>query len=139
MALHRTERRGRARALQALYAHEMRGTGSLMRTATLMFDDLSVSPREREVAVQLLQALGDDASRFDPQIAAVMANWRFSRLGAVERAVLRLGAAELAGQHTPPRVVLQEFVRLAERFGGLESARFVNGVLDALARDMGTL
>jgi N utilization substance protein B len=52
---------------------------------------------------------------------------------------LRLGAAELAAAKTPPRVVLQEAVRIAERFGGLESARFVNGVLDAIARRMGRL
>ena len=53
--------------------------------------------------------------------------------------MLRLGAAELHAGVTPPRVVLQESVRLAERFGSEQSARFVNGVLDALARRMGRL
>ena len=53
--------------------------------------------------------------------------------------MLRLGAAELMQGVTPPRVVIQEFVRLAERFGSTQSSRFVNGVLDALARRMGRL
>ena len=53
--------------------------------------------------------------------------------------MLRLAAAELLQGGTPPRVVIQESVRLAERFGSETSARFVNGVLDALARRMGRL
>ena len=60
-------------------------------------------------------------------------------MGAIERSVLRLGAAELIRGETPPRVVIQEAVKLAERYGSVHSARFVNGVLDALARRMGRL
>jgi N utilization substance protein B len=50
-----------------------------------------------------------------------------------------LAAAELMGGETPPRVVIQEAVKLAERFGSPQSAKFVNGVIDALARKMGRL
>ena len=60
-------------------------------------------------------------------------------LAAVERCVLRMGAAELTIGDTPPRVVIQEAVTLAERFGSAASAKFVNGVLDALARRMGRI
>ena len=68
-----------------------------------------------------------------------MTNWRLERLGAVERCVLRLAAAELARGETPPKVVLKEAVHLAERFGSPDSAKFVNGVLDTLARQQGRL
>ena len=53
--------------------------------------------------------------------------------------VLRLGAAELMKGDTPPRVAIQEAVRLAERFGTSASAKFVNGVLDAFARQAGMI
>jgi N utilization substance protein B len=53
--------------------------------------------------------------------------------------VLRLGAAELVRGETPARVVIKEAMHLAERYGSAASARFVNGVLDALARRMGRL
>jgi N utilization substance protein B len=53
--------------------------------------------------------------------------------------VLRLGAAELMKGETPPRVAIQEAVRLAERFGTSASAKFVNGVLDAFARQSGMI
>jgi len=53
--------------------------------------------------------------------------------------VLRVAAAELLLGDTPPKVVMQEAVRLAERFGSEPSARFVNGVVDALARRLGSI
>ena len=87
----------------------------------------------------LLRVVASDGAALDAELAEVTTNWRIERIGAIERCVLRLGAAELHTGVTPPRVVLQESVRLAERFGSEQSARFVNGVLDALARRMGRL
>jgi N utilization substance protein B len=69
----------------------------------------------------------------------VTTNWRLDRLGVIDRSVLRLAAAELDQGATPPRVVIQEAVHLAERYGTVKSAKFVNGVLDALARRMGRI
>ena len=135
----RRERRARARALQALYACDMRGGGSLAGVAEHVFDDLAVAPGERALAEALSRAVADGGASIDEALTAVTANWRLERIGAIERSLLRLGAAELLRGDTPPRVVLQEAVRLGERFGGLESARFVNGVLDAVARRMGRL
>ena len=57
----------------------------------------------------------------------------------LDRCVLRMGASELERGETPPRVVIQEAVTLAERYSGVKSAKFVNGVLDALARKMGRI
>jgi transcription antitermination protein NusB len=139
IATRRLEQRARARALQALYAADVRGALSLGRVASLVFDDLGVTPGERAFAESLLRTVIDRGDDLDAQLEAVTANWRLERLGAIERSLLRLGAAELARGETPPRVVLQECVRLAERFGGLPSARFVNGVLDAVARRAGRL
>ena len=135
----RLETRARARALQALYAWDMRGEQDLERVSAQIFDDLMVTPDERRIASLLLRTLRDDRKSLDSQLTDVMTNWRLERLGAVERSVLRLAAAELQRGETPPRVVLREAIRLAERYGNRDSARFVNGVLDALARKMGRL
>lgn len=135
----RLETRARARALQALYAWDMRGEQDLERVSSQIFDDLLVTPDERRIASLLLRTLRDDRKSLDAQLTDVMTNWRLERLGAVERSVLRLAAAELQRGETPPRVVLREAIRLAERYGNRDSARFVNGVLDALARRMGRL
>ena len=139
MARRRTETRARSRALQALYAWDMRGEQDLERVASRVWDDLAVGGDERAAAGTLIREIAARRSELDRALADVTENWRMERLGAIERSVLRLAAAELSLGTTPPRVVLQEAIRLAERYGSAQSARFVNGVLDALARRMGRL
>lgn len=135
----RIETRGRARALQALYAWDMRAGQDLTRVATGVWDDLAVTPEEREFAGGIVRTVASAHEELDAALIAVTDNWRLERIGAIERSVLRLGAAELRRREAPPRVVIQEAVRLAERFGSAASARFVNGVLDAYARRAGIL
>jgi N utilization substance protein B len=135
----RIESRARARALQALYACEMRGGKNLDRVASQVWDDLAVGPEERRLASLLVRAVTSGGDALDNRLADVTTNWRLERLGAIERSVLRIGAAELMKGETPPRVAIQEAVRLAERFGSSASAKFVNGVLDAFARQAGMI
>lgn len=141
MARKRVETRARARTLQALYAWDMRGNGSedLERVATQVWDDLEITPEERRIAGPIVRKVAGDARLLDGELADVTTNWRLERIGAVERCVLRMAAAELTIGETPPRVVIQEAVTLAERYGSAASAKFVNGVLDALARRMGRI
>ena len=139
MARTRVETRARARALQALYAWDMRGGTELERVASQVWDDLSITPDERRVAGPIVRHVARKQRDLDAELAEVTTNWRLERIGAVERCVLRMAAAELSIGETPPRVVIQEAVTLAERFGSAQSARFVNGVLDALARRMGRM
>ena len=135
----RIESRGRARALQALYAWDMRSGEDLTRVAVRVWDDLAVSPEERKFAGGIVRTFAASQATLDADLMAVTDNWRLERIGAIERSVLRLGAAELKRGEAPARVVIQEAVRLAERFGTAASARFVNGVLDAYARRAGVL
>jgi N utilization substance protein B len=135
----RVESRARARALQAVYAWDLRGEQQLERVANQIFDDLMVSAEERKLAGMLLRTLREHGRELDALLSEVTTNWRIERLGVIERCVLRLAAAELHRGETPPRVILRESIRLAERYGNPDSARFVNGVLDALARKMGRL
>jgi N utilization substance protein B len=130
----RTRRRARARALQALYVWDVARRRDLAAIAEQLWTDLAVGGEERALAAPVLREIAARTREIDAVLAEATTNWRLERLGAVERAVLRLGVAELFLAAVPPRVVIQEAVRLAERFGSEESARFVNGVLDAVAR-----
>lgn len=134
--------------LQALYAWDLRdgstegeegGGGKLERVAAQIWDDLAVPPEERRIAGPLVRIVAKHGVQLDTELADVTTNWRLERLGVVERSVLRMAAAELMAGETPPRVVIQEGVKLAERYGSVQSAKFVNGVLDALARRMGRI
>ena len=140
MARTRVETRARARALQALYAWDMRGDpNNLEKVATQVWDDMAITAEERRVAGPIVRLVAQRQRELDAQLAEVTTNWRMERIGAVERCVLRMAAAELTIGDTPPKVIIQESVTLAERFGSAASAKFVNGVLDALARRMGRM
>ena len=135
----RVRRRARARALQALYAWDLMPNGGLMKVGERLFADLAVGPEEREVATPILATAAQSIEEIDRDLAAVTTNWRLERLSAIDRSVLRLAATELRIGQTPPVTVIKEAIHLAERFGTDASARFVNGVLDALARRLGRI
>ena len=135
----RVRRRARARALQALYAWDLVPDGGLVMVSERMFADLAVGPDERSIATPLLAKAAETIVEIDNDLATVTTNWRLERLSAIDRSVLRLAAAELRIGETPPVTVIKEAIHLAERFGTDASARFVNGVLDALARRLGRI
>jgi N utilization substance protein B len=118
----RVRRRARARALQALYAWDLVPDGGLLK-----------------VAGPLLEEAAESLKEIDRDLASLTTNWRLERLSAIDRSVLRLAASELRIGQTPPVTVIKEAIHLAERFGTDASARFVNGVLDALARRLGRI
>ena len=87
-------------------------------------------------AESLVRGTLANRAAIDAKLTERLRNWTLERLGSVERAVLRLGAYELlfAPDRAPAPVVINEAVDLAKYFGTSESGRFVNGILDALAR-----
>ena len=72
----------------------------------------------------------------DEMLARHARHWDLSRLAMVDRNILRLAVQELLGRKTPFKVVIAEALRLAREFSTAESPRFVNGVLDAVAREI---
>ena len=133
----RNRTRARGWALQALYAWEQRGGAAEMAVPVLqeLFSNLRVSPQNRPYAEILVQLVGNNLGKIDSTIIEALTNWRMERLAVVDRAILRLGTAEMMFvDDVPPRLVIREMVQLAEKYGTHESARFVNGVLDAVMR-----
>jgi len=86
---------------------------------------------------RLLETLELHRASIDSRVETLADNWRLSRMAAVDRNILRVAAAEMLYiGDVPLRVSLSEAIRLAEWFGTDESRRFVNGVLDALLREL---
>lgn len=108
--------------------------------ARRVFDGIAANfeapPSARSFAWELVSEVCARIGRLDEQIAARARNWRISRMAAVDRNILRLGAYELAHTSTPAPVVMDEAVELARRYGSDASPGFVNGILDALASDL---
>jgi transcription antitermination factor NusB len=74
----------------------------------------------------------------DATLSGVVDNFAPERIDPVDRAILRLATHELMNAKTPPKVVINEAVELAKRFGTTDSKRFVNGVLDRIAKQTGS-
>lgn len=92
----------------------------------------------REYADAIVRGVRKDAEKLDERIRSASQNWRIERMARIDRNALRLGAYELLTRTDVPRaVILDEAVELAKRFGGEESSKFVNGVLDRIADDLG--
>jgi N utilization substance protein B len=87
--------------------------------------------------VELLRAADHHRDRAEALIAGRATGWTLDRMPVMDRLVMRLAVAELLALDTPPAVVLAEAVDLAKRYSTDESGRFVNGVLAAVARDLG--
>lgn len=137
--MQRLETRARARALQLLYSWELSGRPAFATVVARVAGMYGAWARSDERAAQLASRAVAGASGFDAQLARLADNWRLERVGVVERNILRLALAELAEATTPPRVVIDEAVRLAQWFAGAKAPPFVNGVLDAAARELGVL
>lgn len=135
----RTETKGRARALQILYAWELQGRPSLRNVASGLARLTGPEPRIFDAAEALATAVAADVDALDRDTQDAAENWRLGRLGTVDRNILRLGAYELRAGAVPPKVVIDEAVRLAHWFGGTRSPSFVNGVLDRIAHQLGRL
>ncbi len=92
--------------------------------------------KTRSLANKLFEGAAKDVSALDAVIVKHADNWRFERLAAIDRAILRLAVHEMNGTETPPKVVLNEAVDLAKKFSSEESGAFVNGVLDAVHKSL---
>jgi N utilization substance protein B len=122
--------------VQLLYLWEVRGRPPL---AGVISQAQELLPPMADRAVHLLESASTRVTALDARIAELAERWRLERIGVVERAILRVALAELEEGETPPRVVLDEAVRLARWFGGAKAPAFVNGVLDGAARSLGRL
>ena len=134
--------RSRQRALQVLYQWDL--TKQPVDHAISSFYDTLYSgeeaaaerPERDAFMEELARGASEDADQIDRRIAGKAEHWRLDRMPAVDRNILRLAVFEMSQQSTPPAVIIDEALELARQFSGDESVSFINGVLDAVNRDM---
>lgn len=85
---------------------------------------------------ELARGTVDQAPDIDKLISDRSAHWRLERMSVVDRNILRLAIYEMSHLETPPPVVIDEAIELARQFSGDESIAFINGVLDAIRKDL---
>lgn len=127
-------REGRETALQLLYSLETLPKGAsqdLPEFWNLRRTDESVQAHARA----LQEGVQANLKEIDARIAGTLENFSFERLSAVDRNILRIASFEMFHDtQVPPVVSMNEAIEIAKRFGGEDSGRFVNGILDRLIK-----
>ena len=133
-------RRAREAALQMLYQSEVGRAGAFESIATYWSardaDDQLDEPL-REFANGLVRGALERQAEIDALLTAHTQNWRLERMTVIDRLVLRLGVYEmLAEAETPSKVIINEAIELARSYSGEEAVGFVNGILDAVRKEL---
>lgn len=142
------QRYARVRAMQALCVIEAGDTGLLERLKEFVadqYDDADAVPRDvldkvSELTAALTRGAWAARERYDELLRQRVSNWSLTRVGSVERGILRVALEELLGEsmkdkRPPAKVAINEAIEIARTFGSAESAAFVNGVLDAVYQE----
>jgi N utilization substance protein B len=126
-------RRSKARevVLQMLYQIDVNPDVGAAAVRAMIEDQLTDEDL-RSFAWSLFAGVRENRAALDARIAAAAENWTLVRMAPTDRNALRLGAFELLFTDTPHRVVIDETIELARRFGTAQSPQFVNGILDKL-------
>ena len=132
-----SRRRARQRALQILFLWDARRP-AVEEAINQYYETLySEEKPERDPFVRdLVQGTIQHIGEVDERIARNAEHWRMERMPAVDRNILRLAVYEMTRGGTPAPVTIDEALELARKFSNEESVQFVNGVLDAVRREM---
>ncbi len=131
-------RRAREVVFRIVYQADVTGD-PLARVWEERRGDERLSEDQESLVTDVIGAIASRAEEVDSELERAAEHWSLARLAATDRSVLRAAVGEvLARPGTPVRVILDEAIELAKRYGSDESGRFVNGVLDRVARALRT-
>jgi len=127
-----TRRKSRELAMQALFCID-----TLKNESDELLEGLSgilkLAPDTQRFYMTLIKGVIDNKSRIDQLIEQFSSNWKISRMGCVDRNILRIAAYELLYcQDIPPKVSINEAVDIGKLYGTEESGSFINGILDGI-------
>ena len=132
-----SRRRARQRALQILFIWDARKQ-PVEDALNAYYDTLfSEEKVERDPFVnELVRGTVEHLAEVDDRITRHAEHWRMERMPVVDRNILRLAVYEMTRGGTPAPVSIDEALELARKYSNEESVQFVNGVLDAVRREM---
>jgi N utilization substance protein B len=131
-------RRAREYALQILFQIDFKSQEVSRNDFEDFWLDKNESEDVRKFTEELVRGTIERLDEIDSRLAKVAENWVLKRMAAVDRNILRFAAFEiLYRKDIPPAVTINEAVEIAKKFSSSESAPFINGILDKLAKEMG--
>ena len=121
----------REKVLQILYAYEM-NNDSLQPLTLIILDDVS-DEADKSFAQDLIRNVRNNVEELDKRIIHLVTNWEMNRIALIDKILLRMGICELLHfPDIPPKVSINESIEIAKDFSTAGSAKFINGILDAV-------
>ena len=133
-----SRRKARECALQMLFAADVAETPSdeVVRRYWSELGDADIEETAREFATRLASGTLAHVESLDERIRSRAEHWRIPRMAIVDRNILRLAVYEFLYEPTPRTVAINEALEIARRFSTYEATQFINGILDAIKRDL---
>jgi len=129
-----TRHHARMAVVSLLYAFDL-GNGNTVEHTAEILEEKKIRNKQKDFALDLYSGVMDNLDACDKAIIEHLKEWDFERLGAIERATLRLASYEILFGDLDSAVVINEAVEITKAFGTEQSPKFINGVLDAIAKD----
>jgi len=130
-------RKAREVALQFLYQLDLQGEHDPGSQAAEFWAQHPLDEPARALADELVRGTKTAQGKVDELIARCTEHWDLDRMAVVDRNILRMAVYELGWRtETPPKVVMNEAIEIAKKFGTRESSRFINGILDRVHREL---
>ena len=130
-------RKARELALNALFQGEMTAT-SAVENFPLLCENCEINKKAIPYGQELVYGITDKRDELDAKIEESAVNWRVSRMSVLDRNIIRLAAYEMMfKEDVPPRVAIDEAIELAKRYCAEDSPGFINGILDAILKNIG--
>jgi len=133
-----SRRKARECALQMLFAADFAEAvpEEVLKTYWVELGDADVEETAREFATRLAAGTLSHVEALDERIRSRAEHWRIPRMAIVDRNILRLAVYEFLYEPTPRTVAINEALEIARRFSTYEATQFINGILDAIKRDL---
>src|ERR1700752_2218459 len=133
-----SRRKARECALQMLFAADVAEmtADEVVRSYWAELGEAELDESAREFATRLAKGTLSNLELLDDRIRSRAEHWRISRMAVVDRNILRLAVYEFLYEPTPRTVAINEALEIARRFSTYEATQFINGILDAIKRDL---
>lgn len=124
----------REKVLQILYAYEM-NQDSLQFLSMEILNEIS-DASDKNFAQELIRKVRENVDDLDERITHRVNNWEMNRIALIDKILLRMGICEILHfPDIPPKVSINESIEIAKDYSTAGSAKFINGILDAVLAD----
>ncbi|HST50582.1 MAG TPA: transcription antitermination factor NusB [Pyrinomonadaceae bacterium] len=134
-----SRRKARECALQMLFAADIGGAARADELVRAYWEELGEPEMDegaREFSTRIATGALAHLEELDERIRSRAEHWRISRMAVVDRNILRMAVYEFLHEPTPRTVAINEALEIARRFSTYEATQFINGILDAIKRDL---